>query len=136
MSQAAPCVLVVDDDVPFCELVELVLTDEGWDVHSRSCAQDALEFLQQSEADVILLDLRMPDMDADTFLDTWRRQAKRDIPILLLSASANLEQHAARLGVSTVLAKPFDLDELCTTVLQLLVQGQAVNAAHEPSDGL
>jgi len=80
MLQAAPRVLVVDDDLPICELVGLALSDDGWDVQTRTHAQDALAFLQQSEADVILLDLRMPDMDAEAVLATWRRQATRDQP--------------------------------------------------------
>jgi two-component system, OmpR family, response regulator len=64
MLGVAPRVLVVDDDLTICELVELALSDEGWAVQTRTHARDALAFLQQSEADVILLDLRMPDMDA------------------------------------------------------------------------
>jgi len=132
---AAPRVLVVDDDQPICELVELALSDEGWDVQTRTHAQDALAFLQQSEADVILLDLRMPDMDAEAFLATWRRQATRDIPIILLSAASNLADHATRLGASGMLAKPFDLDELCLTVRQLVFQAHTVGVAAGASDG-
>jgi DNA-binding response OmpR family regulator len=135
MLRAAPRVLVVDDDLPICELVELALSDEGWDVQTRTHAQDALAFLQQLEVDVILLDLRMPDMDAEASLATWRRQATRDIPILLLSAAPNLPEHATRLGAHSMLAKPFDLDELCMTVRHLVVQGQTVSVADGAPDG-
>jgi CheY-like chemotaxis protein len=84
--------------------------------------QDALDLLQRWTADVILLDLRMPEMDAEAFLSPCLPQVERDIPVLLLSASSNLGCHAARLGVSAAVAKPFDVDTLCMTVRQVVAQ--------------
>ena len=118
-------VLVVDDDLPICELLKLAFADEGWDVQICTRGQEALDLLQRWKADVILLDLRMPEMDAEVFLSRYRRQAERVIPILLLSASSHLDCHAARLGVNAVVAKPFDVDTLCTTVRQVVAQHQA-----------
>jgi len=115
-------VLVVDDDLPTCELLKLALADEGWDVRIRTRGHEALDLLQRWTADVILLDLRMPEMDADVFLSLCRRQVEREIPILLFSASSNLDRHAARLAVNAVVAKPFDIDTLCTTVRQFVAQ--------------
>ena len=124
MLRAAPRVLVVDDDLPTCELIELALIGEGWDVQTRTCGQDALEVLQQQAVDVILIDLVMPEMDAETFLVRCRQQGTGDTPILLVSAAPNLEQQAARLGVSGALAKPFDLDDLYASLRQLVTQDQ------------
>lgn len=75
---------------------------------------------------MILLDLRMPEMDAEAFLSRCRSQkpAERETPVLLLSASSNLDDHAARLGVSAVVAKPFDVDTLCSTVREVVAQGK------------
>jgi CheY-like chemotaxis protein len=127
MLQAAPRVLVVDDDLPTCEVMELALVGEGWDIQTCTCGRDALEVLQQRDVDVILLDLVMPEMDAETFLARCRQQGTRETPVLLVSAAPNLEQHAARLGVSGALAKPFDLDDLCALVRQVVAQDLAVN---------
>jgi CheY-like chemotaxis protein len=135
MLRAAPRVLVVDDDLPTCELLELALVDEGWEVQARTCAQEALDLLQQWAADVILLDLMMPAMDAETFLVVCRQQGAGETPILLLSAASNLDQQAARLGVSGALAKPFDIDELCRTVRQLVAQNWAVSTTGVASHG-
>src|SRR5215207_7548476 len=110
----APRVLIVDDDVPICELLELAFTDEGWDVRVRTRGQHALDLLRRWTADVILLDLRMPEMDGETFLARCRGAMRQEIPVLLFSASSNLDHHAARLGVRAVVAKPFDIDVLCT----------------------
>jgi two-component system, OmpR family, response regulator CpxR len=135
MLRAAPRVLVVDDDLPTCELIELTLVSEGWDVQTRTCGRDALEVLQQCAVDVILLDLVMPEMDAETFLVMCRQQGAGETPILLVSAASNLDQHAARLGVHGALAKPFDIDDLCASVRQLVVHGQTVRAAAAVFDG-
>jgi len=111
----------VDDDLSICEVLELAFTDEGWDVRVRSRGQDALDLLQGWTADVILLDLLMPEMDAEVFLSRCRgpESVGREIPVLLLSASSDLDDHASRLGVSAVMAKPFDIDALCMTVRQV-----------------
>ena len=122
MTGDAPRVLVVDDDVPICELLEVAFADEGWDVQVRMRSQQALDLLGRWTADVILLDLRMPEMDAETFLARCRGAMHREIPVLLFSASSNLDHHAARLGLRDVVAKPSDIDVLCTTVRRVMTQ--------------
>jgi DNA-binding response OmpR family regulator len=72
MVRVAPHVPVVDDDLPICELLELAFTEAGWDVRVRTRGQDALAHLQKWTADVILLDLLMPEMDAEAFLSRCR----------------------------------------------------------------
>jgi CheY-like chemotaxis protein len=84
---------------------------------------------------VILLDLCMPDMDAEAFLFHGLRQVERDVPVVLLSASPALDHHAVRLGVNAAVAKPFDVDALCLTVRQVVAQHQAVSFVSGGSDG-
>src|SRR3954469_22862221 len=135
MLRAAPRALVVDDDGPTCELLELALVDDGWHVQARTCPQAALALLEEWAVDVILLDLMMPGMDAEAFLDSYRQQGSGQTPILLLSAAPGLDAHAARLGVSDSMAKPFELDALCARLRQLVAQGQAASAARGAADG-
>jgi CheY-like chemotaxis protein len=73
----------------------------------------------------------MPEMDAEAFLARCRGRepVARAIPVLLLSASSNLDRHAERLGVDAVVAKPFDIDALCTAVREVMTEdrnGRAV----------
>jgi CheY-like chemotaxis protein len=126
MIRDAPRVLVVDDDLPICELLELAFADKGWDVRVRTRGEDALDLLRRWTGDVILLDLHMPEMDAEAFLSGYRGQkpAEWEIPVLLLSASSNLDDHATRLGVSAVVAKPFDVDTRYSTERQVVAEGR------------
>jgi two-component system OmpR family response regulator len=135
MRRAAPRALIVDDDLATCELLELALGDDGWHVQARTCPQAALALLKEWAVDVILLDLIMSEMNAETFLDACRQQGFGETPILLLSAAPGLDEHAARLGVSGSLAKPFEIDALYARLRQLVAQGQAVSAARGAANG-
>jgi len=105
----------MDDDLPICELLELAFADEGWDVQICTRGQVALDLMQRWEADVMPLDLRMPELGAVVFLASYRRQAEQVIPVRSLSASSDPDHHGARLGVNAVVAKPFDVNTLCMT---------------------
>jgi DNA-binding response OmpR family regulator len=120
MTQASPRVLVVDDDAPICEVIELALVDDGWDIQTRTSGREALDLLLQWSADLIVLDLRMADMDAEAFLTSYREKSGQQAPVLLTSAASDLDHHAERLGVSGMLVKPFDLDDLCALVRHLI----------------
>ena len=56
-------VFVIDDDPQFCEIVQTFLEGEGYEVDVASAAQDALGHLQDNNPDVVLLDLRMPEIN-------------------------------------------------------------------------
>jgi DNA-binding response OmpR family regulator len=120
MVWASSRVLVVDDDAPICEVIELALVDDGWDIQTRTSGREALDLLLQWSADLIVLDLRMPDMDAEAFLTSYREKSGQQAPVLLTSAASDLDRHAERLGVSGMLVKPFDLDDLCALVRHLI----------------
>jgi CheY-like chemotaxis protein len=117
-----PRVLVVDDNLALREVLALVLADDGCQVQARSGDREALQLLRHWQPDLLLLDLRLPDREGEVFLDACRTQAGGETPILVLSASSNLEHHAARLGVDGILPLPFDIDELCCTVHHLAVR--------------
>jgi DNA-binding response OmpR family regulator len=91
--------------------------------------------LQQWAVDIILLDLKMLDMDAEDFLAKWRGQGAGDTPIVLLSAAAGLDEQADRLGVRGWVSKPFDIDELCATVRRFVVRDHVDSAALGIADG-
>lgn len=53
-------IMVVDDDLPICEVLASAFADEGWSVQTCTRPEDALQIARQRAADAIVLDLRLP----------------------------------------------------------------------------
>ena len=111
-------VLVVDDDADIRELLVGMLTDEGYTAESAPNGRDALAILDRWRADAIVLDLMMPVMDGWTFVERLRERG-REIPIVIISAAGELGRHAARLGVTEIVEKPFDIETLLPRIARL-----------------
>jgi CheY-like chemotaxis protein len=112
-------VLVVEDDTDIRETVAELLLEEGYEVLTATSGRDALECLRQGPAlpDLVLLDLMMPVMDGWTFFDELQKEAPlAALPIVVISADANVHEKAARLRPAACLRKPVSIDELLSTV--------------------
>ena len=114
-------ILVVDDDPNLHALLTDVLTGEGYAVQSAYDGLQGLHKASENPPDLILLDLMMPKMDGFALVEALRADPRlRQIPIVVLSAIAHLDQHQAALGAQGVISKPFDLDELLSTLARCL----------------
>ena len=112
-------VLVVEDDLDIRETVAELLLEEGYEVQTAVSGRDALEYLAEAPAlpDVVLLDLMMPIMDGWTFYDHLQKESRWALlPIVVISADANVHEKAARLNPVACLRKPVDIDELLSVV--------------------
>lgn len=114
-------VLVVDDYEDarkfFCTFLQLA----GYDVLAAVDGQDALDVARRQRPDLILLDLKMPRMDGETF----RREQLADptlaaIPVIVLSGSSDGEQIAQRIAAIDYLPKPIDSRVLLDAVARHL----------------
>lgn len=121
MSEEPARVLVVEDDGILRDTLVEVIGDEGYDVRTAANGHAALEALDGWEADVIILDLMMPIMDAYEFR---RRQhdagLAADARILILSAARDLEAASDRIGADAWIAKPFRLLDVLDVVERLV----------------
>jgi len=124
-----PCVLVVDDERRYRELLELNLTRRGYRVLLAGDGVSALNALECEEPDLIILDLMLPDMDG---YDVCRRVREHSIvPIIMLTAKAE-EAHKVqglRLGADDYITKPFGAEELLARVGAVLRRSQHAGAA-------
>ena len=113
-----PRVLAIDDDPDFREGLADVLDDLGYPVTSAASGREALDVLRTEPLpDVILLDLRMPDMDGKTFREVQQGDsALRQIPCVVVSGSREVEEEARSLGAAAVLAKPFRIQTLLDSI--------------------
>jgi len=118
-----PTVLVVDDEVENCEVLNLLLTAQGFRVVTAEDGAAALEAVAASPPDAILLDVMMPVLDG---FETCRRLKTQPstvfIPIILITAlhSTKDRTRGAAAGADDFITKPFDGVELTTRLKSLL----------------
>lgn len=114
-----PEVLIVEDDSDIRDAVASLLERKGFRVRTAEHGAEALDQLEGPPPDVILLDLRMPVMDGAELVRRLRARGCV-VPVVVMSAHADLEQLTERLDVQAVVRKPFDLHELMSALDQAL----------------
>jgi PAS domain S-box-containing protein len=108
-------VLVVDDTPANLALVIDLLAGEGYEVQAANSGEAALASVEALMPDLILLDIRMPDMDGFEVLRRLRaRPESHDIPVVFLSAASEVEERVQGLQMGAVdfITKPFLMEEL------------------------
>ena len=116
-----PSVLLVDDEPDIIEILEMVLREEEMDVYTSRSGREALDVLRDRKVDVVVSDIRMPDLTGVELL----RQAKQVSPettFVMMTAFASTETaiEALQHGAFDYLTKPFKMEELKSIVLQAL----------------
>ena len=123
MTEHGTRILVVDDSFEYLGFMETLLTAEGFEVTVASSLAGVRDHLRNGCPDVIISDVRMPDIPAFGVLDLIEADAKtRDVPVLFCTgAEQEVEAAAERLRrpATDVLFKPFDIDELLARVDRL-----------------
>ena len=111
-------VLIVEDDEGIRVSLEELLKDEGYSVRTAKHGGEALESLRRDGApSIILLDLMMPQVDGLTFRELQREERLHlEVPVVVMSAHANMSAQRERLGAQLYLAKPIQIDRLLDAV--------------------
>jgi CheY-like chemotaxis protein len=118
-------VLVVEDDPSIREVISDVLEDKGFRVLPAANGSDALLQLDTVRPDVMVLDLLMPVMHGWAFMETYlQKTGGAPIPIVVVSVNPALPRSYNRLGVASVVSKPFNVDILAQAVEQASTQNQ------------
>src|SRR2546426_12606669 len=115
-------VLVVDDDAVICELIATTLTEHGYATRKASDAREALYLVQRETPDVVLLDVRLPDISGYQVCRRLREDLGDGIGIILISGERKESMDRAAgllLGADDYMVKPFVLDELLARVQRL-----------------
>ena len=112
-------VLIVDDTSLFLRLLSQILTEHGYRVRAATSGARALESARASPPDLILLDIRMPELsgfDVCERLKEW--PATRDVPVIFISALDDVQDkvRAFRTGGVDYITKPFQIDEVLARV--------------------
>ncbi|HEV7239357.1 MAG TPA: response regulator [Thermoanaerobaculia bacterium] len=116
-------ILIVDDDPGIRCLLVAYLRREGFQMLEACNGRQALEEMRAGNADLVILDLMMPEVSGmDVLCERAADTSLRQIPVIVVSANVRREVTAAVLGqdIRAVIAKPFDLDALLAIVTTCL----------------
>ena len=113
--------LLVEDNLELAQWLARVLRDEQYVVDCAHDGEQALRMLGDGGYELLLLDLKLPDMDGRGVLRRLRR-ARDDLPVLVLTASGSLDikVDSLELGADDYLVKPFEVRELLARIKALI----------------
>lgn len=112
-------VLIVDDERPICDLIDMTLTAGGYHCTSVQDGLTALERIEKENFDLILLDIMLPGASGYDIMEYIR---PLDIPVIFITARHEVKDRVKglRLGADDYLVKPFDVVELTARVEAVL----------------
>jgi putative two-component system response regulator len=130
-------ILVVDDEVNICRLLDRFLTRLGHRVRTASSVPEALEILAAERFDLVLTDLRLPGPSGLDLLVEVRARAP-GTRMILMSAHADVTHAAAAIerGIDQLIIKPFELEDLRTRVSDSLARYRAEREARKEREVL
>lgn len=113
--------LVIDDDQRVLDKIRGILADEGYEVDVSLSGRQGLEWAIQRHYDIVLTDIRMPDMSGMRVLRDIK-MAKPSLPVIIISGHATIHsaEHAMKLGATDYLEKPFSRSQLLDMVTSAL----------------
>ena len=129
-------ILVVDDEAPVRDVLTEYFGTEGYTVESAASGAEALSVIRGGQADLVLLDVRMPGLDGLQVLRKIR-EFTDDVPVIMVTANEDvaLAREMLKLGAFDYVAKPFDFDYLDRAVAAALARvGERSGASHSPED--
>ncbi len=106
-------ILIVDDDPSLRNMLSIVLKKEGYLISTAENGKAALKFLKKNDVELIISDIKMPDLSGIELLKMVKT-IESEVPFILITAysSTNEAIEAMKLGADDYITKPFNLDEL------------------------
>jgi two-component system response regulator AtoC len=106
-------ILVIDDDRSICESLDLYLSEEGYECHTAVTGTDGLNKFVQVQPDLVILDIRLPDIDGFTVLEELREDDE-DVKVIMITAFHDMDTtiRAMKAGAYDYIHKPINIDEL------------------------
>ncbi|TKB27083.1 sigma-54-dependent Fis family transcriptional regulator [Desulfopila sp. IMCC35006] len=131
-------VLIVDDETPILEVLDARLTAAGFVTHKASSGHEAFEILNNDRVDVLVSDIKMPEMSGLELLDKIRPNFPQ-LPVIFLTAYGTIPNavDAIKAGAVDYLTKPFDGKELVQKIEKIVAKvWQPVESRPEIENGM
>ncbi len=106
-------ILIVEDDVAFCRMLETFLKKKDFEVQTSFTGEEALRILSQETFDIVFTDVRLPEKDGNIILETITRNNPKTKVVMMTSyAEVNLAVDAIKKGAFDYISKPLSPDKL------------------------
>ena len=114
-------ILVIDDDRSIRETLELYLTEEGYEVVTAATGTEGLNRFVETSPDVVILDIRLPDVDGFTVLEDLRED-EENVKVIMITAHHDMDStiSAMKGGAFDYIHKPVNVDELDMAIKKAL----------------
>ena len=122
--------LLIDDEKNYLLVLETLLTEAGYAVTALNDPETALAFLEESEVDIVITDMKMPRISGREVLERVKKNWPH-IPVLIMTAFGSIESavEAMRYGAFNYITKPFSNDELLLSIQNAAASTRASGAA-------
>ncbi|MDQ3211999.1 MAG: sigma-54 dependent transcriptional regulator [Acidobacteriota bacterium] len=120
-------ILVIDDEEIMREILDALLSHEGYEVRLAAGAAEGLDLVRSVPFDAVIVDMMMPGMDGISTLDEIKK-LDDDLPVLMITAFASIENAIAAMkrGAYDYITKPFKNDEVLVVLRNALAQRRLV----------
>ncbi|MBU1298626.1 MAG: response regulator [Bacteroidetes bacterium] len=114
-------ILVVDDEDTLRTVLSQELKGEGYDVETALDGQIAIDTIKEKTFDLVLLDIKMPNVDGFEVLK-FIKENHKNLKVIMLTGFADLKNaiESKKLGAEDFVSKPYDLVDLLTTIERVL----------------
>lgn len=119
-------ILIIDDDIQATNLLEIILSERGYEAVSVNESSSAVQVAKSTDPDLILLDLMMPEPDGFKVCRMLRAETRFILtPIIIVTALDDTDSKivAYGAGADSYLIKPYDIEELISTIQSLFRNG-------------
>lgn len=132
-----PKILIADDEPRFCECLKILLEDQGYDIHATTSGKEAQQFLLEHKFDIAILDISIPDISGLELIDFINNNCPDTIMIVVTgNACLDLAVNSLRKGAFDFIRKPFEFEELLTTIQNALSQNKLKTEKNEINEQL
>jgi len=119
-----PKILIVEDEKNQRELYAMELQDRGYEIDQAANGKEAVEKIQKNTCDLVLMDIRMPEMDGIEALGKILSKEKK-IPVIIYTAYSNYKSNFMTWAADAYLTKSSNFDELAAKIQEVLAGSSA-----------
>ncbi len=121
-------ILVIDDEESMCNFMEIMLAREGYQVDTANSGKEGLALLRESDYDLVLADLNMPEMSGiDVLREIKTFKSDQDLIVMTAYASVDTAIEAMKQGAVDYITKPFKVDEIKLAIEKSINRKQLIH---------